>query len=313
VPINPEFPRGLRWLRRLRYVRTVANQAFYIPSLRRLRHTDVVHVFSASYWSFLLAPLPAIVAGRLYGKRVVLNYHSGEASDHLAHWGALVHPWLRMVYAIVVPSAYLRLVFARYGHLTSAVPNVVDLSRFGYRERDPLLPRLVSTRNLEAHYRVDTTIEAFALLKVRYPEATLTVAGYGSQESRLESLARSLGVDGIRFVGRVEPEDMPGLYADADIFVNASVVDNQPLSVLEAFASGLPVVSTATGDIAGMVKDGETGRVIPPDDPAAMAKAVTDLLDDPEQAWDIARRARQEVEQYTWPRVREQWARVYGG
>ena len=311
VPINPGFPRGLRWLRRLRYVRTVANEAFYVPSLHRLSQADVVHVFSASYWSFLLAPLPAIVAARLYGKRVVLNYHSGEALDHLAHWGALVHPWLRLAHAIVVPSAYLRRVFASYGYATRAVPNVVDVSRFAYRERDPLLPRLVSTRNLEPHYRVDNTLEAFALLKGRYPGATLTIAGYGSEESRLAHRARSLGVDGIRFVGRVEPAHMPALYAGADIFVNASVVDNQPLSVLEAFASGLPVVSTATGDIETMVKDGETGRVIPPDDPAAMAKAVTALLDDPEQARDMARRARREAEQYTWPRVREQWVRVY--
>ena len=313
VPINPDFPRGLRWLRRLRYMRTVLNQMFYLPSLHRLRRADVVHIFSASYWSFLLAAAPAIVVARLAGKRVVLNYHSGEAQDHLARWGVLVHPWLRMVDEIVVPSAYLRRVFAGHGYPARVVRNVVDLSRFGFRERAPLLPRLVSTRNLEPHYRVDSTLEAFALLKARYPDATLTIAGYGSEESRLAHLVRSLGVDGVRFVGRVEPEDMPGLYAAADIFVNASVVDNQPLSVLEAFASGLPVVSTATGDIAAMVRDGETGHVIPPDDPLAMAKAVTALLDDPEQARDMARRARQEVVQYTWPRVRDEWARVYAG
>ena len=313
VPIDAEWPAFLRRLRRLRYVRTAVNQMFYAASLRRLRRADVVHVFSASYWSFLLAPLPAMAAARLFGKRVVLNYHSGEAEDHLARWGVLVHPGLWLAHEIVVPSEYLRLVFVSHGYPARVVRNTVDLSRFQYRERDPLRPRLLSTRNLEPHYRVDDTLEAFALLKARYPDATLVVAGYGSEETRLARLARSLGVDGVRFLGRVERQEMPRVYADADVFVNASTVDNQPLSVLEAFASGLPVVSTPTGDIGAMVRDGETGLLVPARDPAAIAKAVTVLLEDPDHARGLARHARLDVDDYTWPRVREQWARVYGG
>ena len=311
VPFNPRVARPLRGVQRYRYVRTVLNQALYLPSLRHLRDADVVHVFSASYWSFLLAPVPAILAARSLGKRVVLHYHSGEADDHLARWGGLVHPWLRRVDEIVVPSEYLRGVFARHGYHVRVIRNVVDTSRFRYRERTLLRPRLLSTRNLEPYYRVDNTLEAFALLKAQYPEATLTVAGYGREEGRLRRFAASLGASGIRFVGRVEPSAMPDLCDQADVFVNSSVVDNQPVSVLEAFAAGLPVVSTETGDIAAMVRDGETGLVVPPGDPAALAKAVAGLLDDPDRALLLARRARQEVEQYTWSEVREAWAAVY--
>ena len=79
VPVNPSFPPMLRWLRGWPYARTLLNQALFLPSLLRLRGVDVVHVFSASYWSFLLAPAPAILAARALGKRVVLHYHSGEA------------------------------------------------------------------------------------------------------------------------------------------------------------------------------------------------------------------------------------------
>jgi len=313
IPMEPRFPPRLQWVRRYPYVRTLLNQLLYLPSLLRLRRANVAHVFSASYWSFLISPLPAIVVGRLMGKRVVVNYHSGEAEDHLSRWGMLVHPWLRLVDEIVVPSVYLRNVFARHGYRARVISNVVDTSHFRYRERAPLRPHLLSARNLEPHYRVGNTLEAFVLLKARYPKATLTIAGYGREEGRLRRLAASLGSDGIRFVGRVSPEDMPGLYWEADIFVNSSVVDNQPVSVLEAFASGLTVVSTGTGDIANMVRDGETGFLIPPDDPAAIVKAVTSLLEDPGRALHIARCARQEVEQYTWPRVREQWAAIYSG
>lgn len=313
IPMDTHFPPGFRWVRRYPYVRTLLNQSLYLPSLVRLRRADVAHVFSASYWSFLLSSVPAILAARGLGKRVVLHYHSGEAEDHLANWGALVHYWLRLVDEIVVPSVYLRNVFARHGYRALVIPNVVDASHFTYRERSPLRPHLLSVRNLESFYRVDSTLEAFALLKARYPKATLTIAGYGGEESRLRRLAASLGSEGIRFVGRVSPEDMPGLYGEADVFLNSSEVDNQPVSILEAFASGLPVVSTSTGDIANMARDGETGLIVPQGDPAAMAKAVATLLDNPERALVIARRARQEVEKYSWSQVRDEWAKVYSG
>jgi len=313
VPINPSLPPGIRRFRRYRYVRTVVNEAWYLPTLLRLRQANVVHIFSASYWSFVLAPLPAILVARSLGKRVVLNYHSGEAPDHLARWGPLVHPWLRLADEIVVPSEYLRAVFARHGYRTRVICNIVDISRFGYRERRILRPRLLSTRNLEPYYQVDNTVKAFARLKGRYPDATLTVAGCGSEEGRLRGLAASLGVAGIQFVGRVEPHAMPRLYDEADIFVNSSVLDNQPVSVLEAFAAGLPVVSTGVGDLATLIRDGETGLIVPSGDPEAMTGAIVRLLGDHDRASAMARRARQEAERHTWPRVRQEWLAVYSG
>jgi glycosyltransferase involved in cell wall biosynthesis len=313
VPINPAFPRALWQVRRVPYARTLLTQGLYIPSLSRLRTADVVHVFSASYWSFLLSPAPAMAAARTLGKRVILNYHSGEAEDHLARWGLLVHPWLRLAHEIVVPSEYLRGVFARHGYRAHVIPNLVDTSHFRFRDRRSLRPHLVSTRNLERYYRVDNTLEAFAHVQARYPQATLSVAGDGSEEPQLRQLAASLGLTGIRFLGRVEPNDLPAVLDEADVFVNSSVVDNQPVSMLEAFAAGLPVVSTPTGDIANMVRDGATGLLVPARDPAAMAKAVISLLEDPDRASAMARRARGEVEKYSWPHVRERWAAVYTG
>ncbi len=295
----------------MRYVRTCANQMLYLPSLARLASVDVVHVFSASYWSFLLAPVPAMIAARAMGKRVVLHYHSGEADDHLSHWGPLVHPWLRLAHEIVVPSEYLRTVFARHGYPARVIANVIDLSRFRYRDRVPLRPRLLSTRNLESYYRVDVILEAFARFRAVEPSATLTVAGFGSEENRLRRLAAALAGDAITFVGKVDPEHMPALYADADIFLNASVVDNQPVSILEAVSAGLPVVSTGAGDIPFMVRHGETGLLVPPVDPQALADAVVMLWRDPDRARHMARQARQDVTKHTWPAVRDAWAEAY--
>ncbi len=313
LPIDPAFPSRLGWIRKIPYARTVLNQCLYVPSLIRLRGVDVVHAFSASYWSFLVAPVPAMIAARLLGKRLILNYHSGEAQDHLDRWGVLVHPWLRLAHQIVVPSEYLREAFRRHGYEVCVVPNVVDTSQFRYRERTPLRPRFLSTRNLEPMYGVDNTIEAFARIRERFREATLTVAGYGSEEGRLRELSTRRAAGAVRFTGRVEPRDMPALLDEADILLNSSVIDNQPLSLLEAFAAGLPVVTTPTGDIGNMVRDHETGRLVPAGDPSAMARAAIELIESPSAAAAIARRARGELENYSWGHVRKRWAAVYAG
>lgn len=311
IPVNPRLPRGLGWLQHWRYLRTLANEVAYLVSLAGLARCEAVQVFSASYFSFLLGPAPALLAARLMGKRTILNYHSGEADDHLARWGVLVHPWLRLADEIVVPSEYLRDVFSRHGYRTTVIENFVETGHFIFRERPVLRPRLLSVRNLEPHYRVDLVIRAFALVKRRYPGATLVVAGYGSEERRLRRLAASLHADGISFRGRYDPSAAPALYDGADIFVNASEVDNQPVSVLEAFASGLPVVSTPTGDIASMLAGGEAGEIVPPGDPEALATAVCRLVESPGLGLEFTRRARIELERFGWSRVREKWRSLY--
>jgi L-malate glycosyltransferase len=311
VPINPPFPIGTGWLKRLPFIRTLANQGLYLPSLRRLRHADVVQIFSASYWSFLLAPLPAILAARLLNKPIILNYHSGEANDHLAHWGSLVHPWLKMVDEIVVPSAFLRDVFARYGYRAKVVHNVIDMGRFRYRRRASLSPAFLSVRNFEPHYGVEDTLIAFALLRTRFPDATLTVAGLGPQEAELKRLADALLLRNVRFIGPVAPESMPSLYESHAIFLNSSFVDNQPLSILEAMASGMAIVTTGVGDIPSMIKDGVSGSLVPAGDPSAMAKASAQLLEQPERAVLMGQRAKDSLARFAWKNVGPAWADIY--
>lgn len=310
VSIDVRLPRFLQWIRRVRYVRTAVNEFLYVLSLRKLRSVDIVHVFSASYWSFLLGPAPAILVAKLLRKPVVLHYHSGEADDHLRRWRSVVRPLLRLADEIVVPSSYLERIFSVHGYNVRVIPNLIDTSRYRYRERATPRPRLLAARNLERHYRLDVTINAFARLKTRFPEATLTIAGKGSQENSLRALSRHLGISGIEFVGAVDPEAMPRAYDAADVFVNSSVVDNQPVSILEAFASGIPVVSTATGDIPLMLRGGEAGLLVEADD-VAVADAVIRLLEQPELSVNIARRARRALEQYTWPHVGAEWNALY--
>src|SRR6266487_2547616 len=102
LPINPRLPGVLRKLQGIKYVRTIVTSLLYLGTLLlRVYQYDVIHVFSASYFSFVLAPTPAILVGRLYGKKILLNYHSGEADDHLARWKRTAIPTIRLADEIV--------------------------------------------------------------------------------------------------------------------------------------------------------------------------------------------------------------------
>jgi glycosyltransferase involved in cell wall biosynthesis len=312
LPINPRLPRGLRWAQRIKYVRTLVTELVYLATLLlKMPRYDVAHVFAASYLSFLIAPAPAVLIAKLFGKRVLLNYHSGEAEDHLRRWPRTAMPILRMADRVVVPSKYLVGVFARFGVEAEAIPNAVDLRRFTFRERRPLRPVLFSNRNLESHYNVAGVLRAFAIVERRVPEARLIVAGDGGEGPALRAMARELGLKQVEFVGAVRPDEMPALYNRADIFVNASLVDNMPLSILEAFACGLPVVTSCAGGIPLMVEDGRTGVLTPLNDHEAAAAAVMRLLAEQGLADRIIGAARDEGRRHTLSASMPLWRAIY--
>lgn len=312
LPIHPRLPGALHLLHEIRYVRTVVYSIAYIALLLlRLPRFDVVHIFAASYFSFVVTPAPAVLIAKLYGKPVLLNYHSGEAEDHLLRWPRSTRLIFRLADRVIAPSHYLVRVFAQFGIEAEAVSNTAPLESFSFRERLPLQPTLLSSRNLEAHYNVSDTLRAFALIERQIPDARLIVAGDGSERARIRGLAVELGLKRVEFVGAVPPDRMPELYDRADIFVNASLIDNMPLSIIEAFACGLAVVSSNAGGIPHIVTEGETGLLVPCGDYEALAANVIRLLRDQTLAAELTRSARAACQQYTWTAARSSWLRIY--
>ena len=310
VPVNPAPP-AVKPLLKLKYVRTVVTQLMYWPLLfRELRKADVVHVFSAAYSSFLLAPLPAIHVARMLGRPVLLNYRSGEAPDHLKR-SATARDAIARVERSIVPSRFLVDVFASFGLDAVAIPNVVDLKRFAFRDRFPLRPRLLSTRNFESLYNVGCTLRAFKLVQKSWPNASLTLVGGGSRDEELRKLAAELDLQNVEFVGRVAPDKIHEYYAASDIYVQTPNIDNMPTSVLEAYASGLPVVATEAGGVPAILTHGQTGLLAPLDDHLAIASRILLLLEQPGFARELAQNAYAMCQSFTWQHVREQWLSHY--
>lgn len=312
VPHNPSLPGPLKLLQKIRYVRTLVTSFVYCLNLLiKIPQHDVVHTFSASYLSFLLAPTPAILIARLFGKKVILNYRSGEAEDHLRTWPRTSLPIMRLADELIVPSQYLIDVFAKFGLRATAVANIIDPNRFRFHERKPLLPIFFSNRNLYPLYNVACIVRAFAKIQQRFPEARLIIAGDGSQRPSLEALARELKLQNVEFRGRVAPNRMHELEDQVHIYLNSSNIDNMPGSILESFASGMPVITTSAGGIKCIVTHEKTGILVPKNDHEAMASWAIKLLEAPDFAAEIARNAYEECTAYTWEAVRPSWLAAY--
>src|SRR5712691_8105174 len=166
---------------------------FYVAALwRGVRKADIVHVFSASYWSFLLAVVPACWLARLRGKRTLVHYHSGEARSHLSR-SRIARTVLRGADRVIVPSEYLAAVFRQFGLETRIVHNLVDRCQFRFRLREPLRPRLICTRGFHPYYGVDVVIRAFRVIQGHYPGTRLCLVGKGAEEQKIKELVAQIG------------------------------------------------------------------------------------------------------------------------
>jgi L-malate glycosyltransferase len=312
LPINP-IPWGpLNYLTRIKYVRTLIVSIFYVASLLfKVWRYDVIHIFSASYFSFILAPTPALLVATLYGKKKILNYRSGEAEDHFTRWGKSIFWIIRLADKIIVPSGYLIDVFSKFGFRAESIFNISDFDAFQYRERKTVAPHILVARNLEPLYDIETSIRAFAIIKPKCSAATLTITGYGTDERRLKVLVRDLGIQDVTFTGRVERTTMPGLFHQADIFLNSSVIDNMPVAIIEAFYAGLPVVTTDAGGIPYIVHDRESGLLAPKRDVNSLAAALSELIENADLRQKIIDGGRAFAQECSWQRVKYKWAGAY--
>ncbi|MHA4871541.1 glycosyltransferase [Duganella sp. PWIR1] len=303
VQVNP--PWRPAWAAHMRGARAVLRLPPYLWRLWRCAgRAQLLHVMANSGWSWHLHAAPAIWIGWLRGKAVVLNYRGGEAPEFMARRAALVCFTMRRAQVVIVPSAYLARVFGGYGIQAQIVPNIVDLARFQPAPREPGGAHILIARHLEPLYDHATALHAFALLRATWPQARLTICGEGPELPRLRMLAEALQQqDAVHFAGKQDNAGMAEHYRQADISLNPSLADNQPNSVLEAWASCVPVVSTNVGGVPDLIADRVDGLLTPAGDAESMAAAMRSLLAAPAEGQRLATAGLASAQRYSWQRV----------
>ncbi|HET7451547.1 MAG TPA: glycosyltransferase family 4 protein [Thermoanaerobaculia bacterium] len=273
----------------------------------------LVDVYSGP--AFLWAESTAALL-RAIGKPHVLTLHGGNLPAFARRWPGRVRRLLAGADAVTSPSTYLARALASYRPDVRVIPNPLEAARYPFRLRAAPRPRLVWLRAFHRIYRPELAPAVLAAVAARHPDATLTMIGPDKGDGSLagtRAAAEALGVaDRVTIRGGIGKSEVPRALGDAEIFLNTTDVDNTPVSVLEAMASGLCVVTTDAGGIPDLARDGETALVVPRGDAGALASAVLRLVGDATLSARISRGGRAKAEEGDRARVLGEWRDLLG-
>ncbi len=239
----------------------------------------VINVYGGA--SFVVEDIASYL-GRLFGKPTVMLLHGGAMPEFMARFPKWTRRVLGRAHTIVTPSEFL----AR---------------------------AVVPMRTFHPIYNPLMAVRVLARLRSTVPDATLLMAGQANgTEVEVQRLADELGLNGaLRLSGFLDAENKMAEANAAEIFINTNHIDNMPVSVVEACAMGLPVVSTAVGGLPDLLTDGETGLLVPDDDDEAMVEAIEMLLKDLDLTSRLSSKGRLLAERSSWDEVRPQWEHLF--
>lgn len=275
---------------------------------------DIVIIQVYSGLNFILVDLASWIA-KIYKLPVILHVHGGMIPQHARKYPSWTTRVFNRAQQIVVPSNYLANELQQHGFQSVLIPNVIELQQYAFRCRVKPDPLIVWLRAFHQLYNPVLAPCTLALLTENFPGAKLIMVGPDKGDGSFEltqKVSKDLGIQSrIDFPGAVPKEKVPEALQTGDIFLNTTNIDNTPVSVLEAMACGLCVVSTNVGGLPYLLEDGVDALLVPPDDPQAMANAVHRVLTEPGLAEKLSTNARRKVEGFDWSAILPQWERLF--
>ena len=267
----------------------------------------VIDVYSGR--AFLWANVAARLA-KMRGRPVLLALHGGRLPEYARRHGERLRRLLQLADAVVAPSGYLRDALAPWRSDILVIPNAVEVERYPLRLRTRAEARLVWLRSFHEIYNPVMAVEVLARVQAKLPEARLLMYGADKDGSleKVREAARRLGVEDALAVRNAIPKLAVGAaLAEADVFLNTANIDNMPVSVVEAMACGLCIVSTNAGGVPYLVEDGVDGLLVRPGDAEGMARAVLRILGEEGLSVRLSAMARRKAERHDWGPVLKVW------
>lgn len=252
---------------------------------------------------------------RAIRKPYILALHGGNLPSFARHQPKRVGRLLKSAEAVAAPSRYLMEEMGVYRDDILLIPNPLDLAQYPFRVREKPEPLLIWLRAFHSLYNPRMAVRAVAALCKDIPEASLVMIGPDKGDGSLQTireLAARLGViDRIRFIPGIPKREVPEWLAQADLFINTTNTDNTPVSVMEAMACGLCVISTNVGGIPYLLEDGKDALLVSADDDAGMAKAVRRILGESGLAARLSQSGRLKAGEFDWPVILPHWKDMF--
>lgn len=281
-------------------------------SATRRRDYEVAHVDVFSGDAFVWAQAAA-AAFALLGKPWVATLRGGGLPEFAERSPRRMRALLSRARAVAAPSRFLQRRMTAFRPDISLIPNGIDLSRYPFRLRTQPAPRLVWIRAFHAVYRPEVAPAVVARLAGAFPGIHLTMIGPDKGDGSLaktRQTAETLGVaDRLEIVPGVQKAEVPARLAAADVFLNTTSVDNVPVSVVEALACGLCVVSSDAGGLPDLLDDGRDALLARGGEVDATCAAVERVLREPGLAERLSRNGREKASACDWPNVLPLWER----
>jgi glycosyltransferase involved in cell wall biosynthesis len=277
-----------------------------------LRRNDyeVAHITVLSGLAFIWAEVTAMILW-LCGRPFVLSLHGGNLPSFARRSSTRMRRLLSSAKTVIAPSRYLLEEMKPYRSDILLLPNPLDLKAYPFRLRMNVEPRLIWLRAFHEIYNPSLAARVLALVAQDHPDVQLTMAGPDKGDGSFQRLRDTAGqlkvTQHIHLTGQVPKKAVPDLIARADIFLNTTNVDNTPISVMEAMACGLCIVSTNVGGLPYLLEHENTALLVAPDNPDAMAAAVQRILTEPDLASHLSHNARRIAEQFDWTLVLPKW------
>jgi glycosyltransferase involved in cell wall biosynthesis len=222
---------------------------------------------------------------------------------------------LKKAKKVIAPSGYLFEVATNYSseNLT-IIPNFIDLANYPFKERTVVsAPNILWVRAFDKIYRPHLAVAIVSELRKIGIGATLTFVGPDKDGtmSTTKELATQLGVaDAITFTGRLPKEEWIALAESHDIFLNTTSIDNTPVSVMEAMALGMPIVTTSVGGIPFLFENHKEGIMVNSSDASDFSEVITSLLQAPETLTRLSNAAREKASSWDWEVVKSGWKAI---
>ncbi len=249
---------------------------------------------------------------RILSLKYIPILHGGNLPKRLLANPKLCYLIFGNAYHLVAPSNYLKSIFESYYHIDVIhIPNTIDIKKYSFKLPGMKGVRLLWVRSFSLLYNPNLAIEVAGTLHEKGHKTDLCMVGPEVDGSlkRAEKLSEHLNVK-TTFTGKLDKASWRRLSDNHNIFINTTNFDNTPVSVIEAMALGLPVVSTNVGGMPYLIEDGITGLLVPPNNSEAMTKAIEKLISNPALAAKISLNARKQVEAFDWDIVKHKWLKL---
>ncbi|MRT17200.1 glycosyltransferase family 4 protein [Vitellibacter sp. q18] len=284
-----------------------------LVTLKNRKRASLVLIDTFSTWNFYYA----VIVGRLC-RLLNLPYipilHGGNLPDRLKKSRKLSKKFFGNAVANVAPSQFIKQEFEASGFRNLyLIPNAIEIENYPFKKRENIAPKLLWVRSFSEIYNPWLAVEIVELLKKKGTEACLCMVGPDKDGSleRCKKMAADLQLP-IRFPGRLTKSEWIALSAEFDIFINTTNFDNMPVSVMEAMALGLPVISTNVGGMLYLIENGVDGILLPPNSATSFVQAIEELCADPLKAQTLTKNARTKMETLDWEVIKHKWIKLLG-